>query len=218
MQTASSFHKMKSLCPLQTPFTCVVAGPTQSGKTSWVVKLLEEREFLFSEAPSNIVWCYGVWQSGYNEIGNLVNKWVEGLPKMDDFDPGVKNLVIIDDLMSEADERVTHLFTKGSHHHNISIVYLVQNLFHKGKEHRTISLNAHYLVLFKNPRDGSQISNLAKQMYPGKIKFLQDAFRDATSEAYGYLMIDLKQTTPDNLRIRTHIFPSDTVHVYVPKS
>lgn len=208
---------MKSLCQFHTPFTCVVAGPTQSGKTSWVVKLLEEKQFLFSESPQNVVWCYGVWQSSYDEMGHLVNKWVEGLPKMEDFDPAVNNLVIIDDLMAETDQRITHLFTKGSHHHNVSIIYLVQNLFHKGKEHRTISLNAHYLVIFKNPRDANQISHLAKQMYPGKIKFLQDAFRDATSTPYGYLLLDLKQTTPDDLRVRTHIFQAEYINVYLPK-
>ena len=80
--------------------------------------------------------------------------WVdfhEGLPDLQMFQPSVKTVVVVDDLMAEADERVTALFTKGSHHRNVSVVYLVQNLFHKGKDHRTISLNAQYLVLFKNP-------------------------------------------------------------------
>jgi hypothetical protein len=40
--------------------------------------------------------------------------------------------------MDEADQRVASLFTKKSHHRNISVMYIVQNLFH----HRTISLNA----------------------------------------------------------------------------
>ena len=39
---------------------------------------------------------------------------------------------------------------------------LVQNLFPKNKETRTISLNAHYMVVFKNPRDKSQISHLTR--------------------------------------------------------
>ena len=91
-------------------------------------------------------------------------------------DPSTNNLVIIDDLMAETDARVTTLFTKKSHHANTSVLYLVQNLFPKNKESRTISLNAQYMVLFKNPRDTSQISHLAKQMYPGKVKFVQESF------------------------------------------
>ena len=52
-------------------------------------------------------------------------------------------------------------------------------------------------MIFKNPRDASQITYLAKQMYPGHARFLQEVFGDATSEAYGYLFIDLKQETPE---------------------
>ena len=56
------------------------------------------------------------------------------------------------------------------------VIYIMQNLFDQHKEHRTISLNAHYLVIFKNPRDGSQIVHLAKQMYPGKNHYVRQAF------------------------------------------
>ena len=120
--------------------------------------------------------------------------------------------------MVETDGRVTNLFTKKSPHSNASVIYLVQNLFPKNKESRTISLNAQYMVVFKNPRDASQKTNLAKQMYPGRIKFMQEAFNDATTVPYGYLLIDLKQDTPEDLRLRTTILPDDTVqYVYVPK-
>ena len=51
------------------------------------------------------------------------------------------------------DKRIVNLFTRDSHHHNLSVIYIVQNLFHQGKGSRSISLNSYYLVLFKNPRD-----------------------------------------------------------------
>ena len=47
------------------------------------------------------------------------------------------------------------------------------------------------MVFFKIPRDTSQISHLAKQMYPGKVKFIQESFENATKVPYGYLVIDL---------------------------
>jgi hypothetical protein len=50
-------------------------------------------------------------------------------------------------------------------------MYIVQNLFHRGKHHRTISRNAHYMVLFKNLTDISQIMALAHQMYPRITQF-----------------------------------------------
>ena len=94
----------------------------------------------------------------------------------------------------------------------------MQNLFPKNKESRTISLNSQYIVVFKNPRDVSQMTTLAKQMYPGRVKFVQEAFVDATSTPYGYDLVDLKQDTPEDLRLRTSILPDDAVqYVYMPK-
>ena len=122
------------------------------------------------------------------------------------------------DLMAETDSRVTNLFTKKSHHSDTSVIYLVQNLFSKNKESRTISLNAQYMIVFKNPRDSSQLANLARQMYPGRGAFVQEAFADATASPYGYLLIDLKQNTPDDMRLRTSVLPDDAHQwVYVPK-
>jgi len=66
-----------------------------------------------------------------------------------------QGLVVIDDLMNETNRSVTDPFTKGSHHINISVIYIVQNLINKGKEHRTISLDSHYIVVFESPRDSS---------------------------------------------------------------
>ncbi|KAK2156953.1 hypothetical protein NP493_1913g00024 [Ridgeia piscesae] len=116
--------------------------------------------------------------------------------------------------MSETDERVTKLFTKKNHHCNTSVIYLVQNVFLKGKESRTISINAQYMVLFKNPRDNTQVVNLAKQMYPGRVKYMQEAFRDATSVPHGYLFVDLKQSTPEHLRLHSNIIPDSGTYQY----
>lgn len=62
-----------------------------------------------------------------------------------------------------------------------------------------MNLNVQYMVLFKNPRDTTQVSNLTKQMYTGHVRYVQEAFIDATSLLYGYLLVDLKQETPENL-------------------
>ena len=54
-------------------------------------------------------------------------------------------------------------------------------------------------------------------MYPGNAKFLIEAFGDATSKPYGYLLIDLKPDTEERLRIRTNIFKDERQIVYVRK-
>ena len=68
----------------------------------------------------------------------------------------------------------------------------------------------------------SRVTNLftkkSRQMYPGRGAFVQEAFADATASPYGYLLIDLKQNTPDDMRLRTSVLPDDAHQwVYVPK-
>ena len=142
------------------PFTSIVAGPKGCDKTTFVVSLLRHSLTLVNLPPERITWCYGEWQPLYSTLSTIHPnlECVEGLPDVSSFDSKNRNLVVIDDLMSETDERVTKLFTKKSHHCNMSVIYLVQNLFPKDKESRLISINAQYMVLFKNPRDNTQFS------------------------------------------------------------
>ena len=162
------------------------------------------------------MYCYEEFQPLFAKLPGV--EFHEGLPEVERFDGRRRVLLIIDDLMNEADETVCKLFTKLSHHRNVSVVFLTQNLFHKSPHVRTMNLNTHYLVLFKNPRDATQVATLARQMYPGKSKFLLEAFEDATKEPYGYLLIDLKPETDEKYRIRTNIFPDDDrQYAYVPR-
>jgi hypothetical protein len=57
----------------------------------------------------------------------------ENLPDVTPWESDKKHLVVIDDMMNEADDRVTAFFSKGSHHRNLSVIYIVQNLFGKNK-------------------------------------------------------------------------------------
>ena len=127
------------------------------------------------------------------------------------FDIRQRNLMVIDDQLAHAgeDKRIVNLFTRGSHHRNLSIIYIVQNLFHQGKGSRSISLNSHYLVLFKNPRDKLQVLTLAKQMYPRNTDFFINHYEQAVQRHFGYLLVDLKTTTQDNCRLRTNVLPGE---------
>jgi len=164
--------------PLRHPFTALVAGPTGCGKTQFVFKLIENVDVMIDPTPSRIVYCYSEYQQLFRKYPLVT--FHQGLPNIEDFDGSESVLLVIDDLMNEADESVANLFTKGSHHRNVSVIFLVQNLFHKNRHVRTISLNSHYMMLFKNPRDASQFASLARQMYPHKSAFAVEAYKDAT--------------------------------------
>ena len=95
-------------------------------------------------------------------------EFVKGIPTASEqdsyFDANKRNLIVFDDQMIDAskDKRIVNLFTRGSHHRNLNVIYIVQNLFHQRKGSRSISLNSHYLMLFKNLRDKLQIFTPAK--------------------------------------------------------
>jgi len=56
------------------------------------------------------------------------------------FDGCQPTLLVINDLMSETNQLVSDIFTKISHHRNISVVYMTQNVFAKNKYARNINL------------------------------------------------------------------------------
>jgi hypothetical protein len=201
--------------PLKHPFTAMVAGPTGCGKTMFIFKLIDNVREMIVPAPTKILYCYGEYQPIFTKYPHLT--FIDGLPDITQFDGKESVLLIIDDLMNETNESVSAIFTKISHHRNVSIVYITQNMFPKNKHARTISLNSHYMVLFKNPRDAGQFAVLARQMYPNSSKFAVEAFKDATIVPYGYLLIDLKPDTDEKYRLRANIFPGEMTCVYIKK-
>lgn len=217
MYKTNGFHLLESFTMEQLkwlhPFTSLISGPTGCGKTHFVRNVIRYK--MIKPFPNRVLWCYGAYQNFFCEIEGV--EFNEGLP--DNLHSLSNTLLIIDDLMSELgnQSKLTKLFTKGSHHRNISIIFIVQNIFHKGKEMREISLNSHYLIIFNNPRDRSQIQHLGRQLYPSKVKYFQEVYNDATSKPYSYLIIDLKTTTNENWRLRSGLFPGDKYIVYQPK-
>ena len=201
---------------LEHPFTCIVAGPTGCGKTSLVTDIILQDGIY--PRPKQVFWLYSIDQPLYKKANKRI-LYEQGLP--DDLEERIDGkqpiLVVLDDLMTvvHSNERLTNMFTVGSHHKNLSVIFITHNLFHKGKEIRNISLNTHYIILFKNPRDRRQIQSLAQQVQPGNTRFVVQAFEDATHDAHGYLLFDLKQTTAERLRLRTNILPSDVTIVYI---
>ena len=184
----------------------MVVGPTSCGKTRFVFRLIDNVVSMLEPPPSKIIYCYGEYQQLFCRYPQVI--FHQGLPDMSDFDGREPVLLIVDDLMRETNETVANLFTKGSHH---------RNLFPKNKFARTISLNAHYMVLFKNPRDANQFAILARQMYPKQSQYAVEAYEDAKREPYSYLLVDIQPEQDKDLRLRTNIFPGEKHYTYVPK-
>ncbi len=114
---------------LKQPFTAIVAGPTKAGKTVWVKNLVLHAESMIFPPPKEIYYCYTEWQPIYQELINYGVTMIEGLPDMIQLksDPTKPKLLILDDLMQEmkSDKKLVQLFTKGSHHWNLSVLHIV---------------------------------------------------------------------------------------------
>ena len=106
---------------------------------------------------------------------------------------------------ASGNQLVENLFTNGRHL-NLSVVFVTQNLFYTGKKWITISLNSTYIVVFKNPRNQSQVRHLACQMFPSKPNFLQGAYEEETGDPYRYLFLDFHPNSPEVARVRGNIF------------
>ena len=192
---------------LKHPFTMYISGPTSSGKTFFVRNMINSAGKICDPPPSKITYFYGEYQKIFNSMPDV--KFIEGLSEDEISKIGGENpeWIVIDDLMLEATNQsfISNLFTRGSHHRNLSIILITQNFFVRGKESRNISLNSQYIVCYKNPRDKSMITNIARQMFPTKIKKFQNVFEDATRKAYSYLFIDLKPDTPEDVRLLSNV-------------
>lgn len=198
------------------PFTCIVAGPTSCGKTVFTFNFLENLSVMCDKPIENIVYYYDEWQPNFENKSAI--KFKKGLPNIKEYNGLENSLIIIDDMMKETNDIIVNIFTKGSHHRNLSVIYITQNLFHQGRGQRDISLNANYIIYFKNPRDKAQIIHLARQLYPENSRYLQEAYMDATHRPHGYLFLDLKQSTPEKYRVGTNILPSEQpCFIYQPK-
>ena len=106
------------------------------------------------------------------------------------------------------------LFTIGSHHRNLTVIYIVQNVFDKGKYSRTILLNSRYHVVFKNRRDETQFRIFDTQILFYHSEWLVEAYADAVTPDNGNMVIDNKPKTSETHRFRTRIFSDETPAFY----
>ena len=115
------------------PTTIQVSGPTRCGKTSLVCRILEEQ--LIQPLATRIILVYSEWQPDYDLIRQRYSNmkfekcWRDEI--FDSLSPEQRNILVLDDQMGVASSStsVADLFTKGSHHKNLTVIYLVQNLY-----------------------------------------------------------------------------------------
>ena len=201
------------------PFTAIVAGSSSSGKTTLVTRIVNHLPHLTTPEitkPIRVLWCTG----SFARPPPIPNKDVAvtvrtGAPPED---PECDVIVVDDQMTDMADSKsMSDLFTKHSHHRNISIIFILQNLFVQGKHMRNITLNAHYIFLTKSRRDLNQVKRLGQQVF-GNSTFFFNAYKKCVLERdYGYILLDLSPNTDERFRVRSNIIPTEyPIEVFVP--
>ena len=208
------------------PSNLLAVGPTSCGKTSWLKKLVENRDIMCSPVPERMILFYKESQPAYTDMERQMNdvdrekrfcKFSHMPESIEDmkyilemFRRGLPKIVVFDDFLDEVGLVLKHFFTVLTHHYNCLTVFLCQNMFSAKSELRTLSVNSQYMILFNNPRDRSAVSHLAKQVFPGNVHQLNEAYSAATGERpYGYLLMDFHQRQNNSVRLRSHIFPHE---------
>jgi len=192
---------------IHTPSSILVVGPSGCGKTVFTKKLLEDNLDLFETPPKSIHYCYGAWQP---KFADMPFQFHEGIPELEELDawfPKGQGILVLDDLMDEGshDKRVLDLFTKLSHHRDITVLYLCQDMFPAGKYAKSISRNAHHVIAFKNPRDQLGVRNLLLQSFPTCWKECLETYQGCTQEPFGYMWLDLHPASGDEERVLSHV-------------
>ena len=119
---------------IRQPSSVIVAGPSGSGKSELMEQWLRYLN-VFQVKPKKIVYAYDRWQPRFDCMQKKDGiQFHRGLPDPCHltkwFGPTRGGVLVLDDLMEEGgqDKRVLDLFTKDSHHGNITVLYLTQDL------------------------------------------------------------------------------------------
>ena len=206
------------------PMGVLVAGGPLSGKTTWTVEFLENLDRLVDKPINYIVWFYGQCNRKVEALKAKLGAkltTVEGLPEnFDDYIiPRSNGILVFDDVFLQLmdSNKIKEICAYKTQHANLSWIILMQNLFHNGKSRQTIYRCAHYLCIFNNALERSQVYTLAYKIMPGNQKQFLKIFEKAAERPHGYILIDGHQETPQAARFRTDIFKLTHQKIFIPQ-
>ena len=102
---------------------------------------------MIEPTPRKIVYYFAEYQLLFERYEDRI-EFCHRMPKADTIDWLTDTLVVYDDLMDEADERLTRIFTCGSHHSNVSVIFMVQNFFQQETTHGQKDCNCEIIDCF----------------------------------------------------------------------
>ena len=214
-----------TFCQIKTPCRLAISGPSESGKSRFLTKLILFRDSVFSESFDRIIYSYPKSDNSNStrefietlqDISTMI-EIIQGIPDIKSMLGDEKVLIIIDDqseiVMNDSD--ILSICFVHSHHANISLIFTVQNLFLKSSHGKSIARNLTGLVVFKNLADVISIQYTSLNIL-GKRLFLEKCFEwlsensDYHQDGLLYLYVNTHpQLKYSDMRTFTNIFPTE---------
>ena len=221
------WYKKESLLKFVTPRSMSLVGMSNCGKTTYILKLLEQAEGVFTEPPKLVIVCYNIFQCLFRRMAETVPNisFNQGLPDratIEDWASKTEGhlMLVFDDLYQELiqNKAVCDLTIMLSHHLNISCIMTSHNIFMCAKYSKTISTNLHYTLLF-TLRNRLQLSILGSQLFchKGKAKNFVKVYDQVMSENClgNPLIIDNSpRSTNRNYMLRNKVMPGEFPVIY----
>src|SRR5271156_5125056 len=125
----------------RTPTIINLCGTSHSGKTEFILKLIENQERLFIPNVKRVVFVYAENQpSLFERVRKAYPEtvFIEGLNELQskvEFTSSIPTLLVLDDIGHESgsSEYVLQLAVRESHHKNITVIYVQHNIYTQQK-------------------------------------------------------------------------------------
>jgi len=208
----------------------LVAGPSSSGKTYYVKKLILNADEVFQEPPKEILYFMQYNQPAYQDLKTSLG---DKISFYDTFPEDYQNifgwstrspdspplLVVLDDLFEVIIKRpdVLKLFTGIGHHLHITVILLSQFIFGDSTLYRQINKQLTHMLIFPSVRYRSGLKTLSSQVF-GNAKFLSLVAEDIRKQdPFRPMLWDLKPQQKEYLRTRAGTLADQMpVFVYTP--
>ena len=189
-------HKIKI------PFRLLITGASGSGKTSTLLSLINimpnTRETITIITKNKDEPLYNWLEDKLGKDGlkiQEINK--EGMPDLDKFDKTQNNLVVMDDLVGEKNQKPMEDFFLRARKKGCSLVYITQSYYQVPKMIRN---NLTYLII-KQISSMKNLVMISREYDLGLDKQdLINMYEDATENKAGFLMIDLEANPKEKFR------------------
>lgn len=204
----------------------VIAGSSQTGKTTLCSNIIKHHRFLFNDGLDIIFYFYNIYQPIYEklkeyhpniEFHKRLDFLEELLNKPKDFFSKNNVGIIFDDLQYELYDSptVSRIFTVLSHHLPlVATIIICQSPIIKAKYQTVINRNANYFIFTNSKRTRGSLKYLGRDFYPedtGKLLRVYDFAIEKSTQEYPYLICNFTGTSPE---FYSGIFPGELFEFY----